>query len=218
MSIESLFNNSNLNQYIDDNSVNLDRVTEKLFNKAKNDKFSNMLSSPNQLQLISLLIKMINAKNILEIGVFRGFSTLVMAQALPANGKIEACDISYEYIDPYKHFWQEADVEHKINLNIAPALETLDKFIQLDKKFDFAYIDADKPNYINYYEQTLSLMNSGGVIAIDNVLWSGKVANNSDNEESTVTIRKLNELIYNDNRVKFCIISISDGVNLVRKL
>lgn len=218
MSIKSLFSNSNLNQYIDDNSVKLDRVAEKLFNKAKNDEFSNMLSSPNQLQLINLFIKMIGAKNILEIGVFRGFSTLVMAQALSADGKIEACDISYEYIEPYKYFWQEAGIDDKISLNIAPALETLDKFMKLDKKFDFAYIDADKENYINYYEKTLSLMNSGGIIAIDNVLWSGKVADSSENEPSTVAIRKLNELIHNDNRVEACIIPIGDGVNLVRKL
>ncbi|QIW11122.1 class I SAM-dependent methyltransferase [Francisella sp. LA112445] len=218
MSIKSLFNNSNLNQYIDDNSVKLDRVATKLFDKAKNDEFSNMLSSPNQLQLINMLIKMSNVKSILEIGVFRGFSTLVMAQALPSEGKIEACDISYEYIEPYKHFWQEAGVDGKINLNIAPALETLDKFIKLGKRFDFAYIDADKENYINYYEKTLTLMNSGGIIAIDNVLWSGRVADSSDNESSTVAIRKLNELIHNDDRVEACIISIGDGVNLVRKL
>jgi predicted O-methyltransferase YrrM len=118
----------------------------------------------------------------------------------------------------YKKFWQEADVDSKINLNIAPALETLDKFIKLDKKFDFAYIDADKENYINYYEKTLALMNAGGIIAIDNVLWSGRVADSSDNEPSTVAIRKLNELIHNDDRVEACIISIGDGINLVRKL
>ena len=198
--------------------MKLSEEAEKLFNKAKNDEFSNMLSSPNQLQLINLFIKMIGAKNILEIGVFRGFSTLVMAQAILADGKIEACDISYEYIEPYKHFWQEANVDDKISLNITPALETLDKFMKLGKRFDFAYIDADKENYINYYEKTLDLMNSGGLIAIDNVLLSGKVVDSSENEPSTVAIRKLNELIHNDNRVEACIISIGDGVNLVRKL
>jgi predicted O-methyltransferase YrrM len=101
VSIKSLFNNPKLNQYIDDNSIKLDRVAEKLFNTAKNDESSMMLSSPNQLQLMSLLIKMSNVKNILEVGVFQGFSTLVMAQALLADGKIEACDISYDYIEPY---------------------------------------------------------------------------------------------------------------------
>lgn len=218
MSIKSLFNSSNLDSYINDNSIKLHPIAEKLFNKAKNDEFSNMLSSPNQLQLLSLFIKMVNAKSILEIGVFRGFSTLVMAQALPDDGKIEACDISYEYIEPYKHFWQEAGVEDKINLNIAPALESLDRFIQLGKKFDFVYIDADKANYINYYEKTLSLMNSGGIIAIDNVLWSGRVADEQNNEEDTTAIRELNQIIHNDTRVDACIISIGDGVNLVRKL
>ena len=193
-------------------------MAQKLFEKAKQDDLSHMLSSPNQLQLIALFIKMSNAKKVLEIGVFRGFSTLVMAQVLPKDGKIEACDISHEYIQPYKHFWQDAVVEQKINLNIAPALETLEKFEKAGERFDFAYIDADKPNYINYYEKTLKLMSSGGVIAIDNVLWSGRVADEQNNDESTKVIRELNELIHNDSRVEACIIPIGDGVNLVRKL
>ncbi|WP_150465792.1 O-methyltransferase [Francisella sp. SYW-2] len=218
MSIASLFSNSNLNQYINENSVKLDKTAQDLFDKAANDELSHMLSSPNQLQLISLFIKMIRAKNVLEIGVFRGFSTLIMAQALSSEGKLEACDISYEYIKPYKHFWQEANVEHKINLNIAPALETLERFEKQAKKFDFVYIDADKPNYINYYEKALNLINSGGVIAIDNVLWSGRVADDCNNEQNTLIIRELNKLIYNDSRVEACIIPIGDGINLVRKL
>jgi len=218
MSIKSLFCNPDLDNYIDSNSVRLDDVTQKLFEKAKQDDLSYMLSSPNQLQLIALFIKMINAKNIIEIGVFRGFSTLVMAQALPKDGKIEACDISHEYIQPYKHFWQDAGVEYKINLIIAPALETLEVFEKQGRKFDFAYIDADKPNYINYYEKTLKLMDFGGVIAIDNVLWSGQVADEQYNDKNTKVIRELNELIHNDSRVEACIIPIGDGVNLVRKV
>lgn len=217
MSIASLFSNPSLNQYINDNSVKLDKTAQDLFDKAVNDELSHMLSSPNQLQLLSLLLKMINAKRVLEIGVFRGFSTLIMAQALPTDGRIEACDISYEYIKPYKHFWQVANVEHKINLNIAPALETLEKFEKQAKKFDFVYIDADKPNYIDYYEKALNLINSGGIIAIDNVLWSGRVADESNNEANTLVIRQLNSLIYNDKRVEACIIPIGDGINLLRK-
>lgn len=217
MSIKSLFNNQNLNQYIDDKSINLSPVALELFNKAKNDEHSEMLSSPNQMQLLSMFIKMIGAKNILEIGTFRGFSTLVMAQALPSDGKVQACDISHEYIKNYIQFWEKADVANKINLNIAPATETLDNFIKEGLVFDFVYIDADKLNYSNYYEKSLKLLKSGGIIAVDNVLWSGKVANTLEQDESTNAIRKLNDTIGNDNRVENCIISIGDGINLVRK-
>ncbi|EDZ90440.1 O-methyltransferase [Francisella tularensis] len=217
MSIKSLFKSSSLDRYIDTNSVKLDAIAQQLFNKAKNDELSHMLSSPNQLQLLSLLLKIINVKRVLEIGVFRGFSTLVMAQALANDATIEACDISYEYLKPYEHFWQQAKVEHKINLNIAPALETLDRFLQQQLKFDFVYIDADKPNYINYYEKALALMDSGGLIAIDNVLWSGRVADKSNNEVNTLVIRQLNNLIHDDKRVDACIIPIGDGINLLRK-
>jgi predicted O-methyltransferase YrrM len=217
MSIKSLFSHPSLDKYIDEKSINLNSVALELFAKAKTDEFSNMLSSPNQMQLISIFLKMINAKNVLEIGVFRGFSTLVMAQALPQDGKIEACDISYDFVEPYQQFWTKAEVDSKINLNIAPALETLESFTVQGRKFDFVYIDADKVNYINYYRKTLDLVNSGGVIAIDNVLWSGEVANSANNEQSTVAIRQLNELIHNDSRIESCIIPIGDGVNLIRK-
>lgn len=218
MSIKSLFCYQDLDQYIDDKSVNLDPVAIELFNKAKDDKYPNMLSSPNQLQLLSIFIKMIGTKNILEVGTFRGFGTLVMAQALPTEGRVEACDISYEYIEPYKHFWQKAGVADKISLNIAPALESLDKFISQKVVFDFVYIDADKGNYLNYYEKSLQLLNTGGIIAIDNVLWSGKVADVTENDGQTLAIRELNNFIKKDERVENCIISIGDGINLVRKL
>ena len=118
----------------------------------------------------------------------------------------------------YKCFWQKAGVADKINLNIAPALETLGKFISQKKAFDFVYIDADKGNYLNYYKSSLQLLNTGGIIAIDNVLWSGKVADIHQNDEQTQAIRELNNFIKNDKRVENCIISIGDGINLVRKL
>jgi caffeoyl-CoA O-methyltransferase len=218
MAINSLFNNPNLNQYIDDKSINLSPVALELFDKAKNDEYSQMLSSPNQMQLLSIFIKMIGARNVLEIGTFRGFSTLVMAEALPADGIVQACDISYEYIKNYESFWQKASIAEKIQLNIAPAIETLDKFIEQGLVFDFVYIDADKESYVNYYEKSLQLIKSGGIIAVDNVLWSGKVADDREMDFSTEEIRNLNNTIYNDNRVENCIMSIGDGINLVRKL
>ncbi len=218
MSIKSLFKTSNLDKYIDDKSISLSSVAINLFDKAKTDEHSEMLSSPNQMQLLSIFIKMLEAKKILEIGTFRGFSTLVMAEALPADGLVEACDISQEYIKDYKHFWHEAGVDTNINLNISPALNTLDNFIEKGLIFDFVYIDADKLNYSNYYEKSLQLLKSGGVIAIDNVLWSGKVADHTETDESTKAIRDLNTTIHNDTRVENCIISIGDGINLVIKV
>ena len=218
MATNSLFNNPNLNQYIDDKSINLSPIALELFDKAKNDEYSQMLSSPNQMQLLSIFIKMIGARNVLEIGTFRGFSTLVMAEALPADGIVQACDISYEYIKNYESFWQKASIAEKIQLNIAPAIETLDKFIEQGLVFDFVYIDADKENYVNYYEKSLQLIKSGGIIAVDNVLWLGKVADDAEMDFSTEEIRNLNNSIYSDNRVENCIISIGDGINLVRKL
>ena len=185
MATNSLFNNPNLNQYIDDKSINLSPIALELFDKAKNDEYSQMLSSPNQMQLLSIFIKMIGARNVLEIGTFRGFSTLVMAEALPADGIVQACDISYEYIKNYESFWQKASIAEKIQLNIAPAIETLDKFIEQGLVFDFVYIDADKENYVNYYEKSLQLIKSGGIIAVDNVLWLGKVADDAEMDFST---------------------------------
>ena len=218
MAIKSLFKNPHLNKYIDDKSINLSPIALELFDKAKNDEHSEMLSSPNQMQLLSIFIKMIGAKNVLEIGTFRGFSTIVMAEALATNGIVQACDISYEYIKDYKQFWQKAHIAEKIKLNIAPAIETLNKFIEQGLVFDFVYIDADKENYSNYYEKSLQLLKSGGIIAVDNVLWSGQVADAINTEASTQAIRNLNDTIYNDTRVENCIISIGDGVNLIRKI
>ncbi|APC97837.1 O-methyltransferase [Francisella frigiditurris] len=217
MSINTLLNNQNLQTYIDESSINLSPIVMELFENAQSDEYSHMLSSPNQIQMISLIIKMLNAKLILEVGVFRGFGTLAMAEALPDNGKIYACDINDSFIKPYIKYWEKANVKDKIQLHIAPALETLEKLQKDGLKLDFIYIDADKENYINYYEESLKLLNNGGVIAIDNVLWSGKVADKNHIDSQTETIRKLNSIIHNDSRVDACIIPIGDGVNLIRK-
>lgn len=217
MSIKTLLNNQDLQTYIDKSSVNLSSIAMELFEQAENDEHSHMLSSPNQVQMISLIIKMLNAKQILEIGVFRGFGTLAMAEALPNDGKIYACDINDDFIKPYIKYWEKANVRDKIQLHIAPALETLEKLQKDNIRLDFIYIDADKENYINYYEESLKLLNHGGVIAIDNVLWSGKVADKNHTDSQTDTIKKLNSITHNDSRVDACIIPIGDGVNLVRK-
>ncbi len=178
-----------------------------------------MQISPEQGQLMALLVKLIGAKKTLEIGVFTGYSSLVVALALPADGKIVACDVSEEYTSVARRYWQEAGVADKIDLHIAPALETLDKLLTAGEAgtFDFAFIDADKSNYDNYYEQCLELIRPGGLIAIDNVLWSGKVAETEIQDNQTNKIRALNRKLHEDSRITLSLVPIADGLTLAMK-
>jgi predicted O-methyltransferase YrrM len=178
-----------------------------------------MQVSPEQGQFMGLLLKLMGAKRVLEVGVFTGYSSLAMALALPVDGSIVACDISAEATDVARRYWQEAGVSSKIDLRIAPALETLDDLIQQghSNSFDLAFIDADKGNYPNYYERCLQLVRPGGVIALDNVLWYGRVADPQVTDHRTTIIRQLNQQIYEDDRVELSLLPIGDGLTLVRK-
>ncbi|MBS9390025.1 MAG: class I SAM-dependent methyltransferase [Dolichospermum sp. WA123] len=178
-----------------------------------------MQISPEQGQFMALLVKLIGAKKTLEIGVFTGYSSLVVALALPADGKIVACDVSEEYTSVARRYWQRAGVEDKIDLHIAPALETLDKLLTAGEAetFDFAFIDADKGNYDNYYERCLELIRPGGLIAIDNVLWSGKVADTEIQDNQTNKIRALNRKLHEDSRITLSLVPIADGLTLAMK-
>jgi predicted O-methyltransferase YrrM len=178
-----------------------------------------MQISPEQGQFMALLIKLIGAKKTLEIGVFTGYSSLVVALALPADGKIVACDVSEEYTSVARRYWQQAGVADKIDLHIAPALETLDKLLTAGEAetFDFAFIDADKSNYDNYYERSLELIRPGGLIAIDNVLWSGKVADTEIQDNQTNKIRDLNRKLHEDSRITLSLVPIADGLTLAMK-
>ena len=178
-----------------------------------------MQISPEQGQFMALLIKLIGAKKTLEVGVFTGYSSLVVALALPADGKIVACDVSEEYTSVARRYWQQAGVEDKIDLHIAPALETLDNLLTAGEAetFDFAFIDADKSNYDNYYEQCLELIRPGGLIAIDNVLWSGKVADTEIQDNQTNKIRALNRKLHQDSRITLSLVPIADGLTLAMK-
>jgi predicted O-methyltransferase YrrM len=178
-----------------------------------------MQISPEQGQFMALLIKLIGAKKTLEIGVFTGYSSLVVALALPADGKIVACDVSEEYTSIARHYWQQAGVADKIDLHIAPALETLDQLLTAGEagSFDFAFIDADKGNYDNYYERSLELIRPGGLIAIDNVLWSGKVADIEVQDNQTNKIRDLNRKLHQDSRITLSLVPIADGLTLAMK-
>lgn len=178
-----------------------------------------MQISPEQGQFMALLIELIAAQKTLEIGVYTGYSSLAVALALPQNGRIVACDINEEWTAIAQRYWQKAGVASKIQLRLAPALQTLDELIAADEKesFDFAFIDADKENYFAYYEKSLILLRRGGLILIDNTLWGGAVADPADERNSTRAIRNLNGLLFQDKRITLSLVPIGDGLTLARK-
>ena len=177
-----------------------------------------MQISPEQGQFMALLVKLIGARHALEIGVFTGYSALSVALALPADGRILACDISEEYTRIGRPYWERAGVAHKIDLRLAPALETLDAELAAGAagRYDFAFIDADKTGYAAYYERCLQLLRKGGLIAIDNVLWSGAVARPA-RDEDTRALQALNERLHGDERIDLSMLPVGDGLTLARK-
>jgi len=178
-----------------------------------------MQIAPEQGQFMALLIQLIGATKTLEIGVFTGYSSLCVALALPPTGKIVACDVSEEYTAIARRYWQKAGVTDKIDLRLAPALETLDQLLASGQAetFDFAFIDADKENYDHYYERSLQLVRPGGLIAIDNVLWFGQVADPQVQDNNTLALRALNDKLHHDERVTLSLVPIGDGLTLALK-
>ena len=174
----------------------------------------------NQGSFMAFLVGLIGARNCLEIGTFTGYSALTVAQALPEGGRLICCDVSKDYTDIARKAWADAGIAGRIDLRLGPAAETLDRLIADGEagRFDFAFIDADKENYDRYYEQCLILLRKGGLIAVDNMLWDGAVADPADNSESTVAIRALNAKLRDDPRVDFCLIPVGDGIALARIL
>ena len=179
-----------------------------------------MQISPEQGQFMALLVQLIGARRTIEVGTFTGYSALVVAQALPANGKVIACDVSEAFTAVARRYWAKAKVAKKIDLRLAPAKQTLDRLLAAGEagRFDFAFIDADKGNYGAYYERCLKLLRRGGLIAIDNVLWGGEVANPKTNDVDTRAIRALNKKLKGDKRVSISMVPIGDGLTLARKL
>ncbi|XP_048419519.1 catechol O-methyltransferase domain-containing protein 1 [Stegostoma tigrinum] len=208
-----------LMDYVIQNSLREHPILKKLRMRTLQDRMCGMLVACEQAQFMGNLAKLIKARNVLEIGVYTGYNSLNMALAIPDDGKVIACDISLEYANIGIPYWREAGVEHKIDLRIKPATETLDELLEAGKveSFDFAFIDADKLNYGVYYEKCLQLIRKGGIIAIDNVLWGGSVLN-PGNDADTLSIVKLNEKIYRDSRVNMSMLTLGDGVTLVFKL
>jgi predicted O-methyltransferase YrrM len=177
-----------------------------------------MQIAPEEGAFLALLVRILGARKVLEIGTFTGYSSTAMALALPADGRIICCDISKEWTDVARRAWTDAGVADRVDLRLGPALETLEQLLASGEagSFGLAFIDADKANYAGYYEAALQLVRPGGLIAIDNVLWSGRVADPAESDESTVAIRELNDAIAADERVDVSMIPLADGLTLAR--
>lgn len=178
-----------------------------------------MISSPEQAALMQLLVGMLGATRAVEVGAFTGYNALAWALAMPAGGRVLCCDISREYTDFGRPYWQAAGVGERIEVRIGPAVETLDALLadgQADR-FDIAFIDADKLGYPAYYERCVQLVRPGGLVCVDNVLWSGSVADPEDQRESTAAIREVSRIIRDDERVDIAMLPIGDGLTLARK-
>ncbi|MEM7126017.1 MAG: class I SAM-dependent methyltransferase [Chloroflexota bacterium] len=208
-----------LYEYILNNSLRDSDILRRLREETSRDREGDMQVGPEQGQFLGLLVTLLQAKRTIEVGVFTGYSTLCTALALPEDGQLIACDVSDVWTSVGQRYWQEAGVAHKIELHLAPAAETLEGMLEQDEagKFDFAFIDADKTGYDTYYEQCLKLIRSGGLIAIDNVLWGGAVANSARQDSDTQALRELNAKLHKDERIHLSLLPIGDGVTLAVK-
>lgn len=195
-------------------------ILRRLAEETAADAKAHMRIGWEQGRFLMLLARLTQARKTVEIGVYTGYSALCMALALPPEGRITACDISAPWTAVAKRYWAEAGVEQKIDLKLAPALDTLESLIDAGQagSFDLAFIDADKGNYANYFDRCLALARPGGVIAVDNTLWYGRVIDPDNNDPETLAIRAFNERVRADTRVDACLTAISDGMTLAIKL
>lgn len=211
--------NEKLYGYLLDTGLREPELLQRLRLATEREELSVMRSAPEQGQLMAMLIKLMGAKRILEVGTYTGYATLWMAMALPDDGEIITCDLSDEWTSVGTRFWSEAGVADKITLHLRPAIETLDSLIVQGQSgvFDFIFIDADKENYSVYYEASLRLLRSGGLMVIDNVLWGGSVIDDANQNSSTVAIRAFNRALKSDSRIEINMLPVADGITLVMK-
>jgi len=219
MSKRSIGLSAKLNDYILSVSLREPEVLRRLRAETAALPMAGMQVAPEQGQFMALMAKLINAKQYLEVGTFTGYSALAVALALPFEGRILACDINPDTTAVAQRYWAAAGVASKIELRLAPALETLDKLLGQGQagRFDLAFIDADKENYDGYYERVLRLVRPGGLIMLDNVLWGGDVADPRNNEPDTNALRALNVKLQGDERVDLSMLPLADGLTLARK-
>lgn len=207
-----------LHRYLLDHSVRESGLLRRLREVTAQQEFSNMQIAPEQGQFMALLVELTGAHRIIEIGTFTGYSALCMAEAMPENGRLLCCDVSTEWTDIARSFWREAGVDERIELHIAPALDTLDRLLAAGEggRFDMAFIDADKTNYANYYDRCLQLVRRGGLILFDNTLWGGAVADPQEQDDDTRALRELNDRLLADQRISLSLVPIGDGLSLAR--
>jgi predicted O-methyltransferase YrrM len=219
MSHKNLALSASLHQYLQAVSLREPEVLAQLRAETASVPGAGMQISPEQGQFMALLIRLMGATRTLEIGVFTGYSSLAVALALPPEGQIIACDIRKDCTDIAHRYWQAAGVASKIDLRLGAAVETLNQLLEEGQtgSFDFAFIDADKQNYDRYYEQTLKLLRPGGLVAIDNVLWGGRVADPTVQDDSTQAIRAFNQKLQQDDRIDLSLLPLADGLSLARK-
>ena len=206
-------------RYILDTTLRSDPLLDELRRETAEMPMGMMQISPDQGQLMGLLTRACGARKALELGVFTGYSSISVARSLPPDGKLVACDVSEEYTAVARRYWERAGLSDRIDLRLAPALDTLDALIQDGESstFDIAFIDADKGNYLRYYERCLLLLREGGLLLVDNALWGGRVADPSDTSEATNVMRELNSRAGTDDAVDACLLPVGDGLLLVRK-
>jgi O-methyltransferase len=208
-----------LADYVDANWLRESPVKRRLREETAKLPQAGMQISAHQGQQITLLARAIGARQAVEVGTFTGYSSLSIAEALPADGKLRCCDVSQQWTGIARRYWKEAGVESRIELTIAPALETLDGFLAqgLSGQLDLAFIDANKEDYDAYYERCLKLVRPGGIVLIDNVLWGGSVANLADKDADTQAIRALNAKLEADQRVDLALFAVGDGMTCALK-
>lgn len=205
--------------YLLEHSLREPEILRRLREETAADPMSRMQIGAEQGQFMQLLVRLMGARRCLEVGVFTGYSSLAVALALPADGRIVACDISETWTAIARRYWQEAGVAGKIDLRLAPARDTLDALIAGGGagSYDFCFIDADKGGYADYYERALTLLRPGGLIAVDNTLWDGRVADPAATDADTLAIRSFNRLLKSDRRVHLSLVPIGDGLTLALK-
>ena len=210
---------ADLEQYLVKHGVREPELLARLRDETALIPQHNMQIAPEQGALLALLVELTGAKRCLEIGTFTGYSSLIVALAMPPDGTILCCDVSEEWTAVARRYWAQAGVADRVDLRLAPALETLDALLAdgAEGTFDFAFVDARKSEYPDYHERVVRLLRSGGLAAYDNVLWGGAVADDSKQDADTLAIRRLNDRLASDERVTIAMLPLADGVTLARK-
>ncbi|MCI0400887.1 MAG: class I SAM-dependent methyltransferase [Gammaproteobacteria bacterium] len=219
MARKSITLTDTLHEYLISVSLRESDVLKKLRQETAKYPMAEMQIAPEQGQFMSILIQIMGATKALEVGVFTGYSSICIALALPAEGRLIACDINEEWTAVAQRYWRQAGVAEKIELVLAPGLNTMDRLLESGEgsTFDFIFIDAEKANYLGYYERSLKLLRRGGLLLVDNVLWSGRVADPSEQDLDTVAIRIFNEQLHQDDRIAISMLPVADGLTLAVK-